>query len=88
MSDYDNTNSGALFKNDQKQTDKHPDYRGSINVNGEEFWLSAWLKTSKAGKKFMSLNVSAKDKQGQPERRQDSAPPVDDDIPFAPLRGL
>lgn len=78
MTDYDNTNTGALFKNDNKQTDKHPDYNGSINVNGEEFWLSAWLKTSKAGKKFMSLSVSAKNGQKPAKAAQDDS----DDVPF------
>jgi len=52
MSEYDNTNSGALFKNDKQGNDNWPDYRGQINVNGEDFWISAWLKTSKKdGKK-------------------------------------
>lgn len=62
MSDreYDNTNRGALFKNEDKQSDRHADYRGQINVDGKEFWLDAWLKKSKAGKTFMSLSVKPK----------------------------
>lgn len=79
MADYDNTNTGALFKSEEKLTEKYPDYKGSINVNGEEFWLSAWLKTSKAGKKFMSLSVSPKNEQAQKK----SAPADDsEDVPF------
>jgi len=62
---YDNTNSGALFKNKNKESDKHPDYRGSINVNGKDFWISSWLKTSKAGEKYMSLSVQAKEEQNR-----------------------
>lgn len=58
--DYDNTNRGVLFKNDDKQADTHADYRGNINIGGKEFWLDAWIKTSKAGKKFMSLSVKPK----------------------------
>jgi hypothetical protein len=58
---YDNTNSGALFKNDKKESEKHPDYRGSINVDGVDYWISAWLKTSQQGTKFMSLSVSPKE---------------------------
>jgi uncharacterized protein (DUF736 family) len=61
MSNYDNTNSGALFKNDKKESEKHPDYRGSINVGGVDHWISAWLKTSQQGAKFMSLSVSPKE---------------------------
>jgi hypothetical protein len=33
MSDYDNTNRGALFKNNEKTEETHPDYRGRLNVD-------------------------------------------------------
>jgi uncharacterized protein (DUF736 family) len=79
MSDYDDTNRGALFKNDKKESDRHPDYRGSLNVNGEEFWISAWLKESKAGTKYMSLSVTAKDEQ---RAAPAVAETLDDDVPF------
>lgn len=61
MADYDNTNSGALFKNERKETEKHADYRGSLNVDGTDYWVSSWIKTSKNGQKFMSLSVKRKD---------------------------
>jgi uncharacterized protein (DUF736 family) len=61
MTQYDNTNTGALFKNNRKETEKHPDYTGSVNVGGHDHWLSAWLKTDKNGNKFMSLSVKRKD---------------------------
>jgi uncharacterized protein (DUF736 family) len=80
--EFDNKNRGSLFKNDKKEADTHPDYKGQINVNGEEFWLNAWLKTSKQGTKFMSLSISPKDRQvSEPTRK---ATQVDDssDIPF------
>ena len=89
MSDFDNTNRGALFRNNEKTEDKQPDYRGNINVDGTEFWLSAWLKTSKNGMKYMSLSVkpqnadAAKPKQsagGGGTRPHD----FDDQIPFGP----
>jgi|SRR5215831_9349660 len=59
--DYDNTNRGALFKNKRKQTDNHPDYKGTIDVDGQEYWLSAWIKKSKAGETYMSLAVNLKE---------------------------
>ena len=61
MTDYDDTNRGALFKNDKKESDRHPDYRGSINVGGTEYWLSAWMKTSTKGTRYMSLSVTEKE---------------------------
>lgn len=72
MSDFDNTNTGALFKNDKQGNEKRPDYKGSLNVNGEEFTIAAWLKTSKQGQKYMSLKVEAKDEQRQAPPRQDA----------------
>lgn len=84
MSEYDNTNSGVLFKNDEKTAanPKWADYKGTINVDGTEFWLSAWIKESnKDGKKFMSLAIRPKEDapKGNSKRgRQDA----DEDIPF------
>lgn len=66
--EYSNANRGAIFKNEDKQQDNHPDYKGSLNVNGVDLWVSGWLKTSeKTGKKFMSLSV--KPKEGKPVKQ-------------------
>ena len=83
---YDNTDKGSLFTNDKKETEKHPDYNGSINVGGKEYWLSGWKKKSeKTGKSFLSLSV--REKQDTP--RQSSEPTrkakiddFSDDMPF------
>jgi hypothetical protein len=68
---FDDTNHGALFKNTEKQEPWHADYRGEINVNGEQFRLNAWLKTSKKGTKFLSLSVKPKDAVTQPTSTSD-----------------
>jgi uncharacterized protein (DUF736 family) len=81
--EYDNTNRGVLFKNDKKETDNHPDYTGSLDVDGDEFFLSAWIKTSKAGKKFMSLSVKLKDmSKPVPAKQPGDFQEMSDDIPF------
>lgn len=83
---YDNTNTGALFKNDKQDNPKRPDYRGQINVGGTEYWISAWLRTSKKdGKKHMGLSVQPKEGEAtKPAEQQPPAakPEFDDDIPF------
>ena len=58
---YENTNRGALFKNTRKEADTDCDYRGEVDINGQPYWLNAWLKTSKAGEKYMSLSVRPKE---------------------------
>jgi uncharacterized protein (DUF736 family) len=78
MSDYDNTNSGALFANADRKTDKHPNARGTLNVEGVEYWISAWTKVSKKGDKYQSLSVQRKDQQAPAKEEA----PFDDQIPF------
>lgn len=83
---YDNTNKGALFKNDDKQSETHPDYKGSINVDGQDYWISCWRNSSREGRKYLSLSVKKKEpRQGQSAPRRESTPPQDDfgdDVPF------
>ena len=82
--EYDNNNTGAIFKNDRKETDRHPDYNGSCEINGVEMWMSAWIKTSKNGKKFMSFSFNPKEVQAAPKAVQspNSGFDEEDDIPF------
>lgn len=91
-------NSGSMFRNDRKEKDTHPDYKGSALIDGVEYWMDAWIKTSKDGRKFMSFAFKPKaEAQSTPPQRaaqgkakpqgQQRPPvdgPVDDDmeIPF------
>jgi uncharacterized protein (DUF736 family) len=83
--DYDNSNSGALFKNNRKEKSNQPDYRGEATTKcscgkSTTFWLSAWIKTSRAGAKYMSMAYTEKDIQ--PEAPVATGLADDDDIPF------
>jgi hypothetical protein len=69
-------NGGLLFRNRNKETDRHPDYTGNLTVSGTEYWLSAWVKDGKHGK-FMSLSAKPKE-----ERRTAAAEEFNDTIPF------
>tara|TARA_X000001388_G_scaffold25996_1_gene18238 strand:+ start:2922 stop:3125 length:204 start_codon:yes stop_codon:yes gene_type:complete len=58
--EYDNTNSGALFKNANKEKETQPDMSGEVNVEGKEFRIAAWSNESKKGVKYLSLKISEK----------------------------
>lgn len=63
---YDNTNTGILSANERRRNDRDPTHQGSINIDGKEYWLSAWVNTGKdggklAGKRYFSIKVRSKD---------------------------
>lgn len=63
------TNRGSLFENDNKKTEKHPDFTGSIDVEGVIYWLSGWKAMTEDGRKRLSVAVTK-----QEERRDDDRP--------------
>lgn len=80
MADYDNTNTGVLFKNNQEGNASRPWYKGKINIEGREYELAAWVRESKKdGSKFLSLKATpAQAKGGAREQEQ----PFEDEPPF------
>jgi hypothetical protein len=84
---HDNTNRGAIWKNRDKKEDKHPDFKGSLNVNGVDYWVSAWKRKDDApnNQPALSFSIKPKDEQAaketkpQPSRQQVE---LDDEIPF------
>jgi hypothetical protein len=62
MPQYSNELSGALFKNAKEGGNENwPDYRGSCEINGVQYWIDSWIKTpKKGGDKFMSLRFKPK----------------------------
>lgn len=60
---YDNEKKGVLFKNNDKTEDTHPAYKGSAEIEGVQYWLSAWINKDKNGNNYMSLSFQAKENQ-------------------------
>ncbi len=60
-------NTGAIFKNDNKKAENHPDYKGKVNVNGKDMEVALWMKTSAKGVKFMSASFSEPFVKGEPQ---------------------
>jgi hypothetical protein len=82
-------NTGSLFKNDKKEADTHPDYKGSGLIEGVgEVWLDAWINTANNGTKYMSLKFKPKEARGGSPNPPASNPQafeddLDDSVPFA-----
>jgi hypothetical protein len=88
-------NSGALFKNRNKSSEKHADYTGSINIDGKPFWLNAWVNESQNGVRYMRLMARPKAADEASRSKQPTAElttelplpakngsPFNDDLPF------
>jgi hypothetical protein len=83
MSYEQKDNSGSLFKNDRKTTDKHPDRKGSAMIDGVNYWVSGWVKQDKNGNPWMSLSFQKKDgDQKAPAPKKTVSEDMDDSIPF------
>lgn len=54
-------NSGSLFRNDKKEADSHPDYKGSALIDGTEHWVSGWINETSNGNKYLRVTFQPKD---------------------------
>ena len=91
MSNQSKENTGALFKNDRKTKETHPQATGSATIacphchQSTDYFMDAWTNTPKGGgDRFQSVKFKAKDKQSSGGGQ--AARPVgvqeDDEIPF------
>jgi hypothetical protein len=89
-------NSVLIFKNDKKNGESHPDYKGQIDVNGQLLDIALWVKEGKKGK-FFSGKISEPYHRADPpspsinyaensmlnkEQIQDDPPTDESDLPF------
>lgn len=82
---YDNTNRGAIWNNTRQRPGKtDPHFTGTINVEGQEYWISAWKRREGAPDTAPVLSLSVrKVEPKQEESYQSPAQSVpDDEIPW------
>jgi len=60
---YGNTNRGRIWSNECKAKATHPDFKGSLNVKGEEFLISAWKQKGDASSDMLNLSFSVRPKE-------------------------
>ena len=82
MSQYDNTNTGVVFKNERKSEHWQPEYRGSMNVEGVEYWVDLKIREGQKGK-FFSVKITRKFAAPAPPAAPVTAADFDDEtLPF------
>lgn len=68
MTEHDNRNRGALWGNKEKKQPNHPDFKGSLNVDGVEYWVSGWRRKEGDNPKSPALRLSIQPKDDRPQR--------------------
>jgi len=76
---FDDRNRGSIWANKKKREGKQdPDFTGSLNVDGHDYWVSAWKRRPDAGANSPALSFSVKQKDGKPAssgtERRDAGP--------------
>jgi len=90
MSDYDDSNSIVLFKNEKYEAGgKHPVYKGTVKMDGKEKNVSVWLREASGegkmskGEKFLSGTLDVwEGSQNTQQQGSWGKPQVESDIPF------
>lgn len=76
-------NSGAIFKNDRKEKESDPIYKGSATIAGIDYWVACWLNETKMGDKYMSMRYTPKQPAAAPA--QSEVKPLEKEIIFEDL---
>jgi hypothetical protein len=86
---YDNSNRGALWKNDRREKETHPQLKGSTNVvcphcnKTTDYWTSGWTSNDGGKKPLVSLSLQVKDQVvNAPAPAATNDVSLDEDIPW------
>ena len=84
--EYDNELRGVLFRNDRKDKETQPDHKGNCQIDGVEYWISAWVNVKPSGRRQVLQNPVPAQGSGSRQCRYAPCPSrervVDDDLPF------
>ena len=72
-------NSGNLFRAKKRPSDKHPEYDGTAEIDGQEYRMAAWVQEARDGSKYFRIKFTPKD--GQKTAGEENQA-VSEDVPF------
>ena len=75
-------NSGSMFKNNRKETEKHADMTGDVMIDGKLYWINGWRKVDKNGNPWYSFSFRTKEARQDQSSQQQTRRVPDDEIPF------
>ena len=77
---YDNEMKGSLWFQDKskRETDRHPMWKGKVQIEGKIFYFAGWGKTLDDGRKLINLSVEPAEAK-EPDNNDNL---YDDDVPF------
>jgi hypothetical protein len=83
----ENVNTGFIIKNKFKTSDKHPVWKGWININGDQWEIAMWngkIKTGEsAGDPMFNVTMQTSEDADKYKKKESSNQNyTDDDMPF------
>ena len=58
-------NSGSVFNNNRRESEKHANLTGKGMINGVMHWINVWKKKDKNGNTWLSLSFKPMEGHGQ-----------------------
>lgn len=74
MTQYSDENRFTLFFNNEKKSERGPDWSGKLNVDGKDYFIDGWIKPTRNGGEFISGSIKPMEKQRQAPRQSAPAP--------------
>ena len=71
----------SLFFNDKQGNEKRPDLKGTVLIEGKEYEVALWKKTSTKGTQFLSGNIKPAQEKKEVGREPETSQ-FNDEIPF------
>jgi len=75
-------NRGSMWPNDQDGNTSRPIHKGTINVDGTLYTISAWDNETPSGKKYLKLQVQLPYKTKEKEFESKPQKVSEEDMPF------
>jgi len=74
---FENNLRGVLFNNDKRKSDASPDMTGHLEIEGTEYWVSAWWQEAKTGVEYLSFRINPKeDEEPAPASKRSASQPA------------